>query len=151
MVSLPQNHQIVNHAPRKVIVIVDDEPSYAALLSQLLSESLDCEVVTFMRPLDALAALPSLDVGVVVTDFSMPKLNGLEFVTQAEPLVPGTPFIVATGHTIGLPLESFARIGAVKAILRKPVTWRRLAEEILRVWPDVTHMPTLKPEMASLL
>jgi DNA-binding NtrC family response regulator len=137
--------------PRKVIVIVDDEPSYAALLSQLLTDSLDCEVVTFMRPLDALAALPSLDVGVVVSDFSMPKLNGLEFITQAEPLVPGTPFIVVTGHTVGLPLESFARISAVKALLRKPVSWRKLAEEILRVWPDPTNIPTLKPEMASLL
>lgn len=141
----------MNQAPRKVIVIVDDEPSYSALLSQLLTDSLDCEVVGFTRPLDALAALPSLDVGVVVTDFSMPKLNGLEFVTQAEPLLPGIPFIVATGHTIGLPVESFARISAVKAILRKPVSWRKLAEEILRVWPDGSNMPTLQPAMSSLL
>ena len=141
----------MNPAPRKAIVIVDDEPSYAALMSQLLKDSLDCEVVTFMNPVDALAALPSLEVGVIVTDYSMPKLNGLEFVTQAENLVPGTPFIVATGHTVGLPLESFARIGAVKAVLRKPVSWRRLAQEILRVWPDSSNMPTLKPEMASLL
>lgn len=120
-------------------------------MAQLLTDSLDCEVVGFTRPLDALAALPSLDVGVIVSDFSMPKLNGLEFVTQAESLVPGTPFIVATGHTVGLPLESFARIGAVKAVLHKPVSWRKLAEEILRVWPDASNMPTLKPDMASLL
>src|SRR4051812_20996775 len=68
---------IVNPAPRKVIVIVDDEPSYAGLMSQLLTDSLDCEVAAFTSPLDALAAFPSLEVGVVVTDFSMPKLNGL--------------------------------------------------------------------------
>jgi DNA-binding NtrC family response regulator len=90
-------------------------------------------------------------VGVVVTDFSMPKLNGLEFVTQAESMLPGTPFIVATGHTVGLPIESFSRIAAVKAVLRKPVSWRKLAEEVLRVWPDATNVPTLKPELASLL
>jgi DNA-binding NtrC family response regulator len=141
----------VNQAPRKVIVIVDDEPSYAGLMSQLLTDSLDCQVAAFTNPLDALAALSSLDVGVVVTDFSMPKLNGLEFVTQAEPMLPGTPFIVATGHTVGLPVESFARIAAVKAVLRKPVSWRKLAEEVLRVWPDPLNMPTLKPELASLI
>jgi DNA-binding NtrC family response regulator len=138
-------------APRKAIVIVDDEPSYADLLSQLLTESLDCQVLAFTRPLDALAALPMLDVGVVVTDYSMPKLNGLEFVTQAEPLLPGTPFLVVTGHTVGLPIGSFARIAAVKAVLRKPITWRKLAEEILRVWPDPSNVPTLKPDLASLL
>ena len=142
---------MVNYATRKVIVIVDDEPSYAGLMAQLLTDGLDCPVAAFTSPLDALAALPSLDVGAVVTDFSMPKLNGLEFVTQAEPMLPGTPFIVATGHTVGFPMESFARIPAVKTVLRKPVGWRKLAEEILRVWPDATNMPTLKPEMASLI
>ena len=141
----------MNDAPRKVIVIVDDEPSYAGLMVQLLSDSLDCRVIAFTNPVDALAALPTLDVGVVVTDFSMPVLNGLEFVLQAEPMLPGTSFIVATGHTVGLPIESFARIPSVKALLRKPVSWRKLAEEVLRVWPDAANMPTLKPELASLI
>jgi DNA-binding NtrC family response regulator len=141
----------VNTATRKVIVIVDDEPSYAGLMAQLLTDGLDCPVTAFTSPVDALAALPSLHVGAVVTDFSMPRLNGLEFVTQAEPLVPGTPFIVATGHTVGFPTESFERIPAVKTVLRKPVGWRKLAEEILRVWPDPAQLPTLKPELASLM
>jgi DNA-binding NtrC family response regulator len=141
----------MNPAVRKAIVIVDDEPSYVDLLSQLLSEHLDCPVAVFTSPVDALAALPGLDVGVVVNDFSMPKLNGLEFVTQAEPLLPGTPFIVVTGHTVGLPVESFDRIGAVRALLRKPVAWRKLAEEIVRVWPDSANVPTLKPDRASLI
>jgi DNA-binding NtrC family response regulator len=141
----------VNDALRKVIVIVDDEPSYAGLMAQLLTDGLDWRVTAFTSPVDAIAALPGLEVGVVVTDFSMPKLNGLEFVTQAEPLVPGTPFIVTSGHIVGLPVESFGRIPAVKAILQKPVGWRKLAEEILRVWPDPSNMPTLRPELASLI
>jgi DNA-binding NtrC family response regulator len=143
--------KIVNDALRKLIVIVDDEPSYAGLMAQLLTDGLECQVAAFTSPLDALAALPSLEVGAIVTDYSMPKLNGLEFVTQAEPLVPGTPFIVTSGHTVGLPVESFRRIAAVKALLQKPVGWRKLAEEILRVWPDPLNVPTLKPELASLI
>jgi DNA-binding NtrC family response regulator len=141
----------MNPALRKAIVVVDDEPSYVDLLSQLLSENLDCTVCVFTNPVDALAALPGLDVGVVVNDFSMPKLNGLEFVMQAESLLPGTPFIVVTGHVVGLPVESFGRIDAVKAVLRKPVAWRKLAEEIVRVWPDPSNVPTLKPDRASLI
>lgn len=141
----------MNSDSRKVIVVVDDEPSYVDLLSQLLTENLDCQIVAFTSPVDALAAIPMLDVGVVVNDFSMPRLNGLEFVTQAEPLVPGTPFIVVTGHVVGLPIESFGRIPAVKAVLRKPLPWRKLAEEIVRVWPDPMNVPTLKPDRASLI
>ncbi len=137
--------------PRKVIVLVDDEKSYTELIAELLLENLDCQVLAFTSAIDALAKIPEIDVGVVVTDYSMPKLNGLEFVKQARLLLPLTPFIVITGHTVGLPEEEFAQISAVKTILYKPLRWRHLAEEILRVWPDATDIPTLKPPAGSLL
>jgi DNA-binding NtrC family response regulator len=139
----------VSPEPRKAIVIVDDEQSYSDLLSQLLTEHLDCPVITFTRPLDALAALPMLDVGVVVTDYYMPKLNGLEFISQAEPLVPGTPFIIITGHTVGLPEEELEHLSALKGLLHKPFSWRKLADEILRVWPDGAAIPLLKADATS--
>jgi two-component system, LytTR family, response regulator len=78
----------VNHATPKSIVLVDDEKSYADLLRLMLADHLDCAVHAFSRPLDALAALPRLQPGVVVTDYDMPQLDGLEFIRQASPLVP---------------------------------------------------------------
>ena len=82
---------------RKAIVIVDDEKAYVDIMATLLTDQLDCPVVTFTRPLEALAALPNLNVGVIVTDCKMPQFNGLEFIRRAPVLLPGIPFILMTG------------------------------------------------------
>ena len=138
-------------SPQKVIVLVDDEKSYMHLISDLLMENLDCTVRPFSNPIEALAALPTMEVAVVVTDYSMPRMNGLDFVKHAREMLPDVPFIIITGHTVGLPEEEFAAISAVKAILYKPLRWRRLAEEVLRVWPDLADVPTLRPQAGSLI
>lgn len=121
-------------------MIVDDETSYIDLLAQLLSDNLNCPVFTFARPLDALAALPKIDVGTVVTDFYMPQLNGFEFVSQASAMLPGVPFILITGHAIDLNDEEFSQFPALKSVLHKPFVWRRVATEILKHWPE-EHRP----------
>ncbi|MDB6169763.1 MAG: rpfG 2 [Verrucomicrobia bacterium] len=122
---------------RKSIVIIDDETSYARLLTEMMSVHLDCRIDAFARPLDALAALPTLDVGVVVTDYSMPQLNGVEFIAQASVLLPNVPFILITGHTAGMiNSEELAKIGSLKCVMLKPFGWRKLAEEIIRLWPE---------------
>ncbi len=127
---------LVNPVPRKSVIIVDDEISYTNLLTQLLSENLDCRVIAFTRPLDALAALPELDAGVIVTDYYMPQLDGLEFIAQASHLAPAVPFILITGHTISLTSEELAEITPLKKILPKPFSWRKLGDEIIRLWPE---------------
>ncbi len=126
----------MNSVPRKSVVIVDDEVSYTNLLTQLLSENLDCRVIAFTRPLDALAALPNLDAGVIVTDYYMPQLDGLEFIAQASLIAPDAPFILITGHTITMSPEKLAEITPLKMILPKPFSWRKLGDEIIRHWPE---------------
>ena len=134
---------------KKAIVIVDDETSYIDLLAQLLSDNLNCPVFTFSRPLEALAALPQIDVGTIVTDFYMPQLNGFEFVSQASALVPGVPFILITGHAIDLTAEEFAQFPALKSVLHKPFLWRRVATEILKFWPE-EHPPIEHADLSLL-
>ena len=125
-------------------MIVDDETSYVDLLAQLLSDNLNCPVFTFARPLEALEAFKQMDVGMVLTDFYMPQLDGFEFVTHASALLPGVPFILITGHAIDLNEEEFAQFPALKSVLHKPFLWRRVAAEILKYWPEehplVTHV-----------
>jgi two-component SAPR family response regulator len=132
---------------KKAIVIVDDETSYIDLLAQLLSDNLNCPVFTFSRPLEALAALPKIDVGTIVTDFYMPELNGFEFVSQASAMLPGVPFILITGHAIDLNNEEFAQFPALKSVLHKPFVWRRVATEILKHWPE-DHPPVAHADLS---
>lgn len=140
----------MNSTPPKAIVLVDDETSYTDLMTQLLSENLDCPVHAFTRPLDALRALPILDPGVVVTDFFMPQIDGLEFIRQATPLVPEAAFVLITGHNLTAERETMDRLAALKGFLAKPFGWRKLADEVIRVWPSHITAPMHKADAASL-
>ncbi len=139
----------VNSASGKTLVIVDDEKSYVDLLAQLLTEHLSCPVVTFTRPVEALAALPQLDVGMVVTDYYMPQLNGLEFILRARQILPVVPFIIITGHGVHFSPGDYAHVPELRTVLHKPFRWRALAEEILRYWGG-SDGPLLKADATSV-
>jgi len=131
-------------------VLVDDEKSYTDLLTQMLAENLDCPVHAFARPLEAIKALPALNPGVIVTDYYMPQLNGLEFIRQAAPLVPETAFVMITGHNLSAEEDTMSRLPALKGFLAKPFGWRKLADEILRVWPRHLVAPAPRAGVPSI-
>ena len=139
----------VNSAPQKAIVLVDDEKSYNDLLKQLLADNLDCPVHGFTRPADALKALPALDPAVIITDYFMPEINGIEFIRQATPLVPRASFVMISGNNLSGEKDRLAQLGALKGFLAKPFSWRKLADEILRVWPPETSAPTHRADATS--
>jgi DNA-binding NtrC family response regulator len=140
----------VNLAPHRAIVLVDDEKSYTDLLTHMLADNLDCPVHAFSRPLAAIAALPELNPGVIVTDYYMPQLNGLEFIRQAAPLAPDCAFVLITGHNLSSEEDAMARLPMLKGCLAKPFGWRKLADEILRVWPSHLAPPAHRADASSL-
>ena len=130
-------------SPRPV-VIVDDEKSYVELMAQMLAENLDCPVRAFTRPEEALRVLGALDPGVIVTDYFMPQMDGVEFIHRASRAAPGAVFILISGHDLD-PIEAdLARLKKLKMRLQKPFGWRPLADAVLRVWPG-KDVPSLRP------
>ncbi|MDO8544420.1 MAG: response regulator [Opitutaceae bacterium] len=134
----------------KPIVLVDDEKSYTDLMTQMLAENLACSVHAFTSPQAALTALPQLDPAVVVTDYNMPQLNGIEFIRQAAPLVPSAAFVMITGHDLSSSEDELARLAALKGFLAKPFGWRTLAKEIIRVWPQNLVAPSNRADVTAL-
>jgi two-component SAPR family response regulator len=127
----------VNSNPaRKAILIVDDEKAYLDLMADMLTEYLGCPVFTFLHPEKALAALPNLNIGFVVTDYHMPQVNGLDFMRKVRSLVPDVPFVLISGNAIQFADREFAEDFAPRAILEKPFSWRRLADEIVLNAPE---------------
>ncbi len=119
-------------------------------MTQLLADNLDCAVHGFTRPADALREIPRLDPTVIVTDYFMPQIDGLEFIRQASALAPAARFVLITGHNLSAEQEAMARLPALKGFLAKPFGWRKLADEIIRVWPDHSTAPTHKADATSL-
>jgi FixJ family two-component response regulator len=126
----------VNTPARKSVVLVDDDKFYTKLLTQLLAENLDCPVVSFLNPREALAALPNLEPGVIVTDYEMPELDGFQFMAKAAAIAPGVPVILITGHPINAAMTHLISASPVKCVLPKPFSWRQLGDEIIRQWPE---------------
>lgn len=139
--GFPTEHP-VSLTSDKVLVIVDDEKSYGDLLARLLTSSLKCPIKSFTRPLEALEALPALDAGLVVTDYYMPGINGLEFVRRLHAVAPRLPVVMITGHMMELAGSDYSDLPALKTILAKPFSWRLLADEIIRHWPEAELQKT---------
>ena len=85
-----------------------------------LADNLDCAVHPFTRPEDALKALTDLAAGVVVTDYSMPDMNGIEFIKKASKIVPKAAFIIISGHNFESVDRELARLDMLKMRLQKP-------------------------------
>ncbi len=136
----------MNPIVSKAVLFLDDEQSYVDLMVQLLSENLNCRVLGYTRPPDALAALPQLDVAMIVTDYYMPLMDGIDFLHRAHAVCPKIAAIMITGHQIELAEEDLTRVPGLKATLFKPIGWRTLAENIVMHWPDL-NPPVLKEDL----
>lgn len=77
------------------VLLVDDEPGVRFALSEVLHDR-GYRVVSAGSGPEALAALDGVDV--VVTDLSMPGMDGLELVSQIAARAPALPVILLTAH-----------------------------------------------------
>lgn len=122
----------------KCVILVDDEKAYIDLLEQLLSAHLACPVYSFSRAADALAALPTLEVGLVVTDYNMPEIDGLQLLSQIDQVLPGVPAVMITAYQDKFNDQQMAKVPNLRAVIRKPFKWVALAEQISKYWNGST-------------
>jgi signal transduction histidine kinase/ligand-binding sensor domain-containing protein/CheY-like chemotaxis protein len=100
----PKDDVVADHTPATTgveahIMIVDDDPrvlGFAVEAGNLLGYS--CQ--GFATPIDALAAFRDAPAKfeLIVTDLTMPGLNGYEFAAAIWAIRPQTPIILATGY-----------------------------------------------------
>lgn len=132
-------------------MIVDDEKSFAEMIGLLMKEQLTSPVLTFTHPADALKQLPSLQPGIVVTDYYMPDMNGLDLIRAVQAIAPGTPCILITGHLFNLDDYSLDNLKSLKAVLPKPFRWQQLADMIELHWVgDNPPSRRINPDTRSL-
>lgn len=139
---------VEENAP-KSIVLVDDESAFTDLLVQMMGDHFECPILTFSNPVVALKALPELNVALLVTDYYMPRINGLDLIIRAGTTTAAPPHsILITGHTFEEDVDMSAT-PHFKAMLPKPFRWQQLARLIEQHWPDKAGAP-LRPGIASL-
>ena len=110
---------------RVTILVVDDDPLISTSTTYLL-EDLGHAVVeadSGARALDILKNGQEIDL--LLTDYSMPTMTGVQLAKAARELRPGLPVILATGYA-ELPQDADAKIPR----LRKPYQQQQLVAEI---------------------
>jgi len=99
------------------IMIVDDEAPMLKLLNAILSECF--EVHVFLDPQEAFQSLEKVKPLVVLSDFNMPKWNGLTLLKNIKESHPKINFIILTGHAEKKMAIEALRAGAFD-LLEKP-------------------------------
>jgi len=110
------------------IVVVDDEPTIVLMCRRVL-EAQGHAVQGFTSVQAALAQLEAEAADLLVVDYKMPELNGLEFIQRAWAIRPGLRVVMITAHgtreVIGRATQS-----GVQSVVLKPFTPSELAKGV---------------------
>ncbi len=80
------------------ILIVDDEEMVVTSIRAFLTLETEYNVHGYMDPEQAVQHMETNPVDVVVSDYLMPKLNGIQFLGKARSLQPEAARVLLTGH-----------------------------------------------------
>src|SRR6185295_5022174 len=111
------------------ILVVDDDEVIRETLDELLSASYSCQTADTAEA--ALAKLEAQRFDVVLTDISMPGLNGMELLERVVKKYPGTPVIIISGHSDQDHAQGLISRGAFDYLL-KPFRLEVVEESVRR-------------------
>ncbi len=124
------------------ILLVDDEPLLTEICQQML-EHLGYRVTVRSHGVEALAAFKAdpARYDLLLTDYAMPSLDGLELARRARALRPDLPVILVTGFSRSRYLEK-ARSAGIHQVIMKPVIARDLALAVRSALDQDSSGPT---------
>jgi CheY-like chemotaxis protein len=96
------------------VLVVDDEPDILDTFKRLLEQTLGgLTVITTTSGREGIEILERERVDLVMSDFKMPGMDGIEFLVQARRIRPGVPRIMFTAFAD----EALARRAITEAIV----------------------------------
>ncbi|PIS11667.1 MAG: hypothetical protein COT73_02765 [Bdellovibrio sp. CG10_big_fil_rev_8_21_14_0_10_47_8] len=136
---------------RQSILLVDDEKDLLNLYKMNL-KSVDADVQAFTDPLEALRFIkenPSFDPDVLISDFMMPKMKGIELIQEVVKLRPDVTTILLSAY-----LDKEKAINAANSgvfyILEKPVV-KEAFVSITRSYLQQSLTSKLHKEMETVM
>lgn len=121
------------------LLLLDDEPSILKALKRTIRIP-DCTVDIFERPEDAVAALGIHSYSLIMSDYRMPRMDGVSFLKIAKERQPEAMRIILSGYTDVSGLLAAINEAEIYRFIPKP-------------WDDIELVLTLKKtlEYADLL
>jgi FixJ family two-component response regulator len=116
----------------KVIYFVDDEPMIRKAVSASLSSLPDIEVHCFASGEECLQKLKQDDCDLLITDISMPGMDGIELLQKVKSIHPRLPVLVVTGYG-DIPITVKAVQAGAIDFIEKPLDENTFLPIIMRI------------------
>ncbi len=101
------------------ILLVDDEENVRNALKRVLKRE-GYEVYSAAGGAEALAQLKNISPDVIISDFLMPEMNGIEFLNRAREILPEVVRIILTAHAdVQMAVQAINEAGVYR-LLTKP-------------------------------
>lgn len=121
------------------VMVVDDQASMRAMIRRALQDFGFKDIRDKGDAAEALSAVRSDRVHLIISDFNMPDMDGLQFLGEVrkDPVIGKTVFIMLTGSSDRELVQQAAALG-VNNYLVKPFAPTSLKEKIERVFGELT-------------
>jgi YesN/AraC family two-component response regulator len=113
------------------ILLVDDEPDILESLKPILERAIEgVEVRTALSGPEALTLLRATPVDLIISDYKMPGMSGLDFLEEARKLAPSVPRIIITAFPdLDIALRAINETG-IENFITKPFETPLLIEHV---------------------
>lgn len=121
------------------VMVVDDQASMRAMIRRALQDLGFKDVRDKPGAVEALAAVRSDRVHLIISDYNMPDMDGLQFLSEvrSDPVIGKTVFIMLTGSAERELVQKAAALGVNNYVV-KPFAPAALKEKIERVFGELT-------------
>ena len=134
-IALDEDVDLLSPLNRSLSILIVDDQEEVLETASLMLEKMGHECLLASDPLVAMERIAAnheaLDL--VITDYSMPKMNGLQLAEHCAHEYPDLPVILSTGYGDALPQNIVLENGRALQILYKPYSFKELQQMIERV------------------
>lgn len=88
----------MDQSKTNVVLLVDDEEMVVTSIKSFLTLETDYEVVSFTSPREALEYVKTSKVDLVISDYLMPDMDGIEFLAGVKDFQPQATRVLLTGY-----------------------------------------------------
>ena len=120
-------------------VVVDDQYTMRSLVRTSLQKIGITDIRDFPAAADALASIKAQSAHIVLSDFNMPGMDGLEFLrsVRGDPNIKSTGFVLLTGRADADLVKRAIQFGA-NNYLAKPFTVAILKQKLEQIFGPLT-------------
>ncbi|MGO9378961.1 MAG: HD domain-containing phosphohydrolase [Dissulfurispiraceae bacterium] len=138
----------MNHLAMKAVVVDDSRPNL--LLVEAMAKTIGLEVSSFINPVEALAHVRKHGADMILTDYSMPQMDGITLLKEIRRTHKDVPIIMITAADNDTSLELDALESGVTDFLTKPINTAKFTAKVKNL-ATLRHYQRLHGDRAALL